>query len=186
MSLSWLPDIRDRIEQLAAEFQVPVGLAIGWIEVESGGHIGEVTSLGERGYFQLMDDESASLGLNHDRLSIDIDYSLRGGFMLVDYYRDMVGRWEVETLEGELFWRMVKMAHSIGPGACKVIVKQAVASSALATWSDFRSFCFRNDHKFVVALRHSPAKWCALVDRVFLIGSPFGFDLTCSSNGGKQ
>ncbi|MGH8276567.1 MAG: hypothetical protein ACRETH_07710, partial [Steroidobacteraceae bacterium] len=124
----WLPKIREPLESLCAAWQVPLGLAVGWIEVESGGRMSEVTSLDERGFFQLMPDESKDMAIDHQRLSTDALYSLSSGFKLIDYYRRVVKRICFEAGEPyiqpvtESGLRLVMLALSMGSGATRSII----------------------------------------------------------------
>jgi hypothetical protein len=178
----WLPKLRPALESLCAAWGVPLGVAVGWIEAESGGRIDEVTSLGERGYFQLLPEESSDLGLQHVRLTSDSAYSLSAGFKLMTYYQRAVVR--IVTGAGcdyvragsEYQWRLVKLAHSMGQGALKVIFADAVKSNSVVSWDMLRSFAVQHETDYVSRLRHSPTKWFALVDRVFTTGAPFGVE----------
>ncbi len=180
----WLPSLREQLESLRAAWTVPLGVPVGWIEVESGGRLGEVTSLDERGYFQLLPEESMDLGLNHARLSTDSAYSLSAGFKLIEYYRHQVTRicatvgadGYVRT-GSEYHWRLVKFAHSIGQGAARIILDDAVKFNSAISWDMLKSYALQHDADYTVRLKHSPAKWFALVDRMFSIGAPYGVEM---------
>lgn len=176
---TWIPRYRFAIEQLCAAWGVPVGLAVGWIETESGGRIGEVTSLDERGLFQLMPDESKQLGIDHQRLSTDASYSLAAGMRLIDSYRNFVRRTCAQTgavviLGSEYEWRLVKLSHSMGMGSVKTILGEAVENSAAASWEALQAFALGRDADYLHRLHHAPSKWFPFVQRVFEIGAPYG------------
>ena len=177
----WLPNLRPALERGCAEFSVPLGVPVGWIQVESGGRIGEVTELDERGFFQLLPDESADLGLDHQRLSYDVEYSVRGGFLLIDRYRRILRNFTVQLqpllLNGSEFqWRLVKFCHGIGPGAARTISREASAANLFDTWPNFFAYCQRNDAMYLQRLKHSPFKWCSQIDKMFDIGRPYQID----------
>jgi len=182
MSLAWLKQIQKQLELLAIAWEVPLGVAVGWIQAESGGRLGEVTRLDERGYFQLLPEESKDLGIDHQRLSTDAIYSLAQGFRLVDYYSHQVDRFAyaagLRVEKGsEYHWRLAKLAHSIGQGACKQMIIQA-ARLRLEGWTAFATYFLAHDAEYTAKFKHSPVKWIGLVDRVFEIGRPYGLGST--------
>lgn len=179
--MKWFDTLRPKLETLSAAYGIPLGLPVGWIEEESGGNIRSTTSLDERGYFQLMPDESAQLHLDHKRLSYDIDYSLNAGYQLINMYCSKMDRWGIITLDKntELYFRLCKFVHSIGEGAARVIISEASKASAMATWGDFKAYCHIKDGEYLHRFKHSPVKWIGMVDRVFSAGAPYGFDLMC-------
>jgi len=183
----WLPALRVKLEDLCLTHQVPLGVAVGWIERESGGRLGDVTDLDERGYFQILPDESKDLGLpavDHKRLSTDSDFSLEIGFRLVRHYRKVVMGWEISGLDpgSETAWRFVKFAHSIGPGAAhRIVVDASSQAGMLGSWGLFSEYCRLNDGRYRLSkedggLGHSPAKWINFVNDVFVSGEPYGLD----------
>jgi len=187
MTLGWLPPIRQALETLCAAHAVPLGVPVGWIEVESGGLMREVTTLDERGYFQLTPEESNLLGIDHQRQSYDSSYSMACGFKLMDYYRGRVavicaGVGAVSKPGTEFCWRLVKLAHSMGQGATRAILHDAQTVGACETWESLRAFAVQRNALYLHQLRHSTAKWFGLVDRVFDIGKPYGLEqLLCST-----
>jgi hypothetical protein len=184
-SLAWLPRIHGTIETLCTMYGVPYGVALGWIQVESGGRLGETTSLDERGYFQLMPDESKEIGVDHQRLSTDSDYSLEAGFKLIAYYakvvRSRTRSCNVNVMDGsEFFWRLVKLGHSMGGGSLSMILRDAATANAATDWNAFSSFLRAHDGDYLHRLKHSPVKWLGLIDRMFAIGRPYGVDRSVS------
>lgn len=184
MYLHWLDHLRLKLEQLCAFHAVPLGVAVGWIEVESGGRLQEVTDLGERGYFQLSPEESRSLHVDHNRLSTDSDYSLESGFQLVSYYHkiacSMIRNTAIDK-GSEYAWRLTKFAHSIGAGAAAIIF----GHSGAQTWMQFADYCAEHDVHYTAKLKHSPTRWTIFVDRMFDIGRPYGVEsLVCAPGNG--
>lgn len=178
-SLAWLPRLHGILEQLCGTHQVPYGVAIAWIAVESGGRLTETTSLDERGYFQLLPEESKDIGVDHRRLSTDSDYSLGAGFKLINYHRNIINKICTTNAialppQSEFYWRIVKMSHSIGPGALRTLMRDGNAAGSLGDWLAFSAFLRANDAHYLHELKHSPAKWLALIERMFAIGRPYG------------
>lgn len=179
---TWLPSIKSQLVELCSRWDVPLGIPIGWIQVESGGHLKEVTSLDERGYFQLIPEESQQLLLDHLRLSSDVSYSLEAGFRLMDYYRSRIRsiahavrtRYLIEGSEYQ--WRMIKFAHSIGQGAARIILSDAAQHNSDISWDMLKSYALQHEDYYMKRIRHSPAKWLTLVDTMITIGQPFGVE----------
>lgn len=175
-SAAWLPPILSSMEVLCALHKHPLGLYVGWIAVESGGNLHEVTSYDERGYFQLMPEESAELGVDHQRLSLDSEYSLQAGSLLVDKHATSVRRYAQGVVDGsELFWRLVKFDHAIGPGAARRIVTDAGLDGTLQDWAALVGYCANRQEHYLAILKHDPLRWCHNVDKVYEIGLDYGF-----------
>ncbi len=176
--LSWLPKIRPRLESLCATWAIPVGVPVGWIQEESGGDPKEVTPLGELGYFQIHPDESKDLGFDHARIGTDPDYGIGCGFRVMDHYRKYARNRLNEVGAGgvpdgsELLWRYAKFCHSIGAGAARKCFMGA--SDECLTWERFTIYCSDHAQELRAMCGHDPLKWIGLVNRVFMVGAPFG------------
>lgn len=171
--------ILDKLRALAEQTGIPLGLLVGWIGDESGGKLATKTqpgpgdtSLDERGYFQLTPDESRMLGIDHERLSTDVDYSLDAGIKLVRHYQSVVNdlMTGVTSAGTAFYWRMVKLAHSVGSGQIKKIVNMAKAAGQAGSWEELESFALDLSIK-----GPQPKKWFPFVDKVYAAGRPFGF-----------
>lgn len=149
---------------------VPVGLLAAWVAKESGGKLSSLTSLDERGYYQLMPAESSSLGLDHKRLSTDGDYSLAAGPLIANKYRATVDALNCAPAGSSLYWLLVKGVHTVGGGQIKKWVKAAQAAGKMGSWSDFRDF---------VLGQHwtgpQPKKWLPFMESIYKLGRPLGF-----------
>ena len=175
--LAWLPKLRPQLEAACAADGVPLGVVVGWIQVESGGRVSEMTALGERGLFQLIPDEIEDLGLDAIKLSSDVAYSILGGMALIKRCRRYLRSYGVDLPDGdELYWRLVKFVHSIGPGAARTVIREAARDGTLESWHALKAYCQARDADYLHRLRHSPMKWIGLVDRMFEIGRPFGVE----------
>lgn len=168
--------ILDKLQKASAESGIPLGLMIGWIAKESGGRIGDLTKLDERGYFQLHPDESKALGLDHQRLSTDPDYSIAGGVALIKKYMGRVDGLGVAPKGSEYYWKVVKLFHTMGSGAAAKIVKMASAAGAVSSWESLEKYALDNETELFRIVKHSPTKWFPLVDKVYATGKDFGFE----------
>lgn len=172
-----IDDILPQLKQASSASGVPLGLLIGWIAKESGGRIGDTTSLDERGYFQLMPSESKKLGLDHQRLSTDSDYSIAGGLKLVQDYAKKAESLAAAPTGTSYFWRLVKLLHTMGSGAVDKIITGAKQAGATGSWSALEQHALDNESRYMAAVKHSPSKWFPLVDKVYDVGRPFGFGI---------
>ena len=160
-----------RLKEIASQTGIPLGLMVAWIAKESGGKLSDHTSLDERGYYQLMPEESKHLGLDHQRLSTDSDYSLDAGTKLIRDYQGFVNDLNLSTAPAgsALYWIFVKLGHTVGKGRAKTWIKQAQGAGHLASWPDFRDYIMAN----VSGSR--PKKWLPFLDSIYALGKPFGF-----------
>ena len=149
---------------------IPVPFLLGWIQVESGGRIGEVTSLNERGYFQLHPGESSDLRLDHNRLSTDPAYSVEAGIKLIQSYQRKVERLGFEP-GTNLYWHMVKFEHAMGAGNVNKLLQDMRAHGVEpSSWETIQSYAHANESRLFHDLHSSPSKWIHNVDEVFSLG----------------
>lgn len=161
-----------KLTQIASAAGIPLGLLVAWICKESGGKLGDTTSMDERGYFQLSPDESKKLGLDHQRLSIDSDYSLQAGVELIHEYEGVVQGLNVPaaTSYSAFYWLLVKLCHTVGTGQTKKWVQAALDAGAAGSWHDFETFVRGKSWK-----GPQPSKWFPFMDALYAVGKPFGF-----------
>lgn len=134
--------LRARAVKFEASTGIPVDLQLAWISNESQGRLDEVTSLNERGYFQIMGPHTEQgkavplasveagrvLGLTiadtgkdqsdppgAARLSIDPDFSYQQGIRLVQAYRQIANRAAAQfgvSWTDGDMWRLTKLYHN--------------------------------------------------------------------------
>jgi hypothetical protein len=156
--------------------EIPLEFLLGWIAVESDGHIDVVTPppLDERGFFQISRAEStdARPPLQHGRLSTDPDYSVQAGIQLVRFYGDLARRrFPWIPYGSELFWRVVKLQHAMGSGTAYKLLTQMRASGIGLTWDAIKRFEVTEGPKLAPILRVRPiGRFGHNVDRVFELG----------------
>jgi hypothetical protein len=171
-----LPDGAPGLRTAASTSGIPLGLLVGWIARESGGKIGETTKLDERGYFQLHPDESKSLGLDHQRLSTDPQYSINAGLKLIGLkYMPFADKFNIFPKGSSDYWKLVKLGHTMGSGAAAIVVNDARAAGATGSWAALEKYALDHNSELFSKAKHSPAKWFPLVDAVATAGAPFGF-----------
>lgn len=124
---------------------IPPEYLLGWITVESGGKLGDLTKICERGYFQVHPEESQDLKLDHDRLSTDPDYSIQGGLKLVRLYAAGVKRLAAQyglSQQGDLFWSLVKLRHWIPSAPERILAQMRRDGVPIANWQAIRQYVY--------------------------------------------
>ena len=177
--------ILPQLQQAANSSGIPLGLLVGWIAKESGGRLGEVTKLDERGYFQLMPDESKKLGIDHQELSTNSIYSINAGILLIVTYMKLIDALGVAAKGSTYYWLLVKLAHTMGSGAVKKIVEAAQAAGEARTWQRLEDYALAHESELKSATKHSPSKWFPFVDTIYEVGRPFGFGSSDAIVGGE-
>ena len=122
---------------------IPLHILLGWVEVESGRQIGSITSLCERGYFQIHPDEAKDHKIsNHHLLSYDEDHSIQSGLKIVNTYiartNLLVKKYGLPS-SGEAYWKVVKLHHWIPSGAGKILADMTARGVAPSNWSAITS-----------------------------------------------
>ncbi|MBN8821879.1 MULTISPECIES: hypothetical protein [unclassified Spirosoma] len=146
------PSLPDRFRVLVPALEKyrgnwPLSFLLGWIKKESDGSIHSHTSLDERGYFQLHPDESKTLGIDHQRLSTDSDYSIQAGIQLVNHrgrsaakYAAMLG---IPT-SGEVYLALTKLMHWLPYGVQCIVEVMKTKNFTPTSWESFKGFCAAN------------------------------------------
>lgn len=122
---------------------IPPEYLLGWITVESGGKLGDLTKICERGYFQVHPEESQDLKLDHDRLSTDPAYSVEGGIKLVRLYASGVERLADQygiNKGGDLFWGLVKLRHWIPSAPARILLQMRRDGASVTSWDSVRQY----------------------------------------------
>ena len=149
---------------------IPLALLLGWIQVESGRDLGSLTSICERGYFQLHPDESAMLGLDHDLVGTNADYSVSGGIALVKHYRktiDTLSKTHGIARGSDLYWRLVKLCHWIPSGPRKILTRMQEQGTPVGDWESIRTFARAHREVLKDAIKRDPVVGLESVDRTF-------------------
>jgi Penicillin-insensitive murein endopeptidase len=151
---------------------MPLPFVLGWIYVESGGRIGSLTSLDERGFFQLHPGESKILKADHRRLSTDSDYSMRMGIELMKHRFKGAEKLGFQR-DTQLFWRIVKFLHWAPAAVAVILQEMRKAGIAPTSWDAIKGFVAQQRDRLRLAFKarwgkaYDPLKGTANVDKVF-------------------
>lgn len=149
---------------------IPVEVLLAWMDVESGRQLGSHTSICERGYFQLHPEESISLGLNHDLVGSNAQYSIIAGIRLVNQYRQRVNRLRPYGIipGSDTYWRLVKLCHWIPSAGEKMLASMQKQGVAVTDWTGISNFARTHAQPLAVNIKRNPIDGINSVDRMFV------------------
>lgn len=127
---------------------VPLDFLLAWIRVESGGRLSPpVTSLGERGLFQVHPDEVPYLKLSDEQfknLTKDSGLALRTGVKQAKLYARFSKKYLTEVgseWHGRDFWKLVKLHHgAFSIPRYTLLAFERENSHGPATWEELETF----------------------------------------------
>jgi monoamine oxidase len=134
----WLRQVIGQLDRHRGD--IPREFLLGWMAAESDGKVSTVSTLGERGYFQIMwqsGEAKQQLGLTENtfrRLSTDREFSIEQGIRLAKTYRQHFLRKYRTVPDGsELLWRLTKGRHAL-PTALDKELDRLVKAGTTITW----------------------------------------------------
>jgi uncharacterized protein YcbK (DUF882 family) len=134
----WLRQIIDQLDRHRGD--IPREFLLGWMAAESDGQVSTVSTLGERGYFQIMwqsGEAKSQLGLTEKeflRLSSDREFSIEKGVQLAQTYRQHFVKKYPSVADGsDLLWRLAKGRHAL-PTALDKVLDGLVKAGMEITW----------------------------------------------------
>ena len=134
----WLRQIIDQLDRHRGD--IPREFLLGWMAAESDGQVSTVSTLGERGYFQIMwqsGEAKSQLGLTEKeflRLSANREFSIEKGVQLAQTYRQHFLQKYPSVPDGsDLLWRLTKGRHAL-PTALDKVLDGLVKAGATITW----------------------------------------------------
>ncbi len=168
MVLSLKDDV-DRIRKEMNATDIPLGFLLGWIQVESGGRLNDISHGAgrEAGLFQVSEGEAKAIGADQDRIMQDRDYAIKTGIDLVRHHEKQLAPTITQLFAqgSDLYWRLVFMGFVNGDAAVKELVRKLQASGQqINNWDDIMTWAQYNS-PYIAG--HSSAKWLPHIERSF-------------------
>lgn len=169
----------DRIRKEMGATDIPLNMLMGWIQVESGGKMNNLTTSAgfrEAGLFQISEDEAKAIGADQDKIMKDQDYAIRTGIQLARHHADRLDQTLAKNPSmqqyfpkgSDMYWRLGMMGFSAGDGTVsKLVTNMANSGEAFKSWDDVMKFVSFNPSGY----KHSPIKWTYHINRAFNLGN---------------
>lgn len=176
--VSLISDV-NRIRNEMGATNIPLNMLMGWIQVESGGRLHNLTTsagIREAGLFQISDAEAKAIGADQDRIMQDKEYAIRTGIQLAQHHAENLDRMLSKypnvsrsfSKGSDLYWRMVMMCFSAGTGTVNQFLANMEANGEQPnSWDDVMRFAATHPGGY----RHSPIKWSYHINRAFSLGN---------------
>lgn len=126
---------------------VPINFLLAWIQKESGGRPHVVSSLGERGLFQVHKDEVPFLKITDEQfanLTKDARLALQVGVKQAKLYARFAKRFLADVgaeWHGQDFWKLVKLHHgAFAMPKYALLAFQREHGRGPKTWSELKAF----------------------------------------------
>lgn len=173
-----LSDDVARIQKRLTATDIPMWLVLGWIQAESGGRMNDLTTsagFSEVGLFQISAGEAKRLGVDTERVLVDLDYSIESGLNLIRMRQSDIDNIlpKYPTLSGafargsDMYWRLVMLAFSAGHASVNQYLSVMSSQNFVPrSWGDFLTWASKNQ----IGFRRNPLKWSTHVERAFQIG----------------
>lgn len=173
-----LPEVEHIKNEMGAN-EIPTNILMGWCQVESAGKLSSrgLASLDERGLFQVSRDEASAIGVDHDRVANDQEYSIRAGIKLAQYHEKNVDQVlskypnmaKYFPKNDDIYWALMFFSFSAGQATMeKLITDMSNSGYEPNNWSDVMKFASLNAHN---GYKHSPIKWAWHANRAMNIGN---------------
>lgn len=153
---------------------IPLNLLMGWIQVESGGRLNDITNVKggpgkEMGLFQISESEANAIGADHDKLTSDVEYSIEQGIKLARYHESNLAATITKYYPkgSDMYWRMILQGFIAGDGFVKQLLNKLSASGFMPpSWEGILQFA----QKVPYIAGHSTVKWTNHLDKAFDMG----------------
>ena len=169
----------DRVRKQMGATDIPLNMLMGWIQVESGGKLNNLTTSAgfrEAGLFQISEDEAKAIGADQDKIMQDQDYAISTGIQLARHHADRADQvlqkypnmQQVFPKGSDMYWRLAMLGFSAGDGTVsKLVANMANSGEVFKSWDDVMAYAASNPSGY----KHSPIKWTYHINRAFNLGN---------------
>ncbi len=178
-----LKDNVERVRQEMGATDIPLGMLLGWISVESAGKLNDVSHGAgrEAGLFQISEAEAMAIGADQNKIMKDQDYAIKTGIELARHHEQNLAPTIMQLFpkSSDMYWRLVFMGFVNGDGAVKALIGKLKASGQpINNWNDVMKWAQYNA-PYIAG--HSTAKWLPHIERAFNLAAQIDGPKTATS-----